>query len=39
MLKETALSITPAMIQLYNISIRPGELPEEWKIARVMPIP
>lgn len=39
MLKATALSITPAMIQLHNISIRPGELPEEWKIVRVMPIP
>ena len=38
-LKETALSITPAMIQLYNISIRPGELPEGWQIARVTPIP
>ena len=39
MLKETALSITPAVTQLFNISIRLGELPEEWKIARVTPIP
>ena len=39
MLKETALSITPAVTQLFNISIRLGELPDEWKIARVTPIP
>ena len=39
MLKEAAMSITPAVTQLFNISIRLGELPEEWKIARVTPIP
>jgi len=39
MLKETALSITPAVTQLFNISIQLGELPEEWKTARVTPIP
>ena len=39
MLKETVLSITPAVTQLFNISIQLGELPEEWKTARVIPIP
>ena len=39
MLKETALSMTPAVTQLFNISISLGELPDEWKIARVSPIP
>ena len=37
MLKETALSITstPIMTHLFNISITLGELPDEWKMARV----
>ena len=39
MLKETALSITPAVTELFNISIRLGEIPDEWKIARISPIP
>ena len=39
MLKETAMSITPAVTKLFNISIRLGKLPDEWKIARVTPIP
>ena len=39
MLKETALSITPAVTELFNISIRLGELPDEWKISHVSPIP
>jgi len=39
MLKETALSITPAVTELFNISIRLGELPDEWKVSRVSPIP
>ena len=39
MLKETALSITPAVTELFNISIRLGELPNEWKVSRVSPIP
>ena len=29
MLKETAMSITPAVSQLFNISIQLGELPKE----------
>ena len=39
MLKETALSITPIVTHLFNISITLGELPDEWKMARVSPIP
>ena len=39
MLKETALSITPAVTELFNISIRLGELPDEWKVSHVSPIP
>ena len=39
MLKQTALSITSVVTQLFNISIKLGELPDEWKIARVSPIP
>ena len=39
MLKETAMSITPTVTKLFNISIRHGKLPDEWKIARVTPIP
>ena len=39
MLKETAFSITPAVTQLFNISLQLGEIPDEWKIARVSPIP
>ena len=39
MLKETALSITSAVTKLFNTSIRLGEIPSEWKTARVSPIP
>ena len=39
MLKETALSITPAVTQLFNISVRLRVIPEEWKTARVTLIP
>jgi len=39
MLKETALSMTPAVTKLFNLTIRLGDLPNEWKIARVTPVP
>ena len=39
MLKETAVSITPKVTKLFNISIMLGKLPDEWKISRVVPIP
>ena len=38
MLKETALSITPVVTELFNISLKLGEIPDKWKIARVAPI-
>ena len=41
MLKKTALSITPAVnkLKLFNVSLTSGELPSEWKTARVSPSP
>ena len=39
MLKETTLSITPVVTQLFNISLQLGKIPDEWKIARVSSIP
>jgi len=39
MLKETALSMTPAVTKLFNLSIRLGDLPNEWKTAHVTPVP
>ena len=39
MLKETALSITPAETQLFIISVQLGKVPEEWKTAHATPIP
>ena len=37
--KKTALSITPAVTKLFNVSLTSGELPSEWKTAHVSPIP
>ena len=39
MLKKTAMSITPVITELFNTSIRLGEIPDEWKVARITPIP
>ena len=39
MLKFTASSITPAITKLFNLSIKLGKLPREWKAARINPIP
>ena len=39
MLKKTALSITEAITTLFNISITLGELPDEWKVSHITPIP
>ena len=39
MLKSTATSITPSLTKLFNLSIKLGKLPAEWKLARVNPIP
>ena len=39
MLKMTTISISAAIAQISNTSIRLGELPDEWKLARITPIP
>jgi len=39
MLKSTATSIAPAITRLFNLSLRTGRLPVEWKVAQVIPIP
>ena len=39
MLRETALSIAPAVTKLFNISLSLGKLPAEWKHALITPIP
>ena len=39
MLKNTALSITEAVTKMFNISISLGELPDEWKVSHITPIP
>ena len=39
MLKATVGSITPAVTKLFNMSIKTGKLPNEWKLALVTPIP
>ena len=39
MLKETAVSITPVTTKLFNAFIWFGEILDEWKVARITPIP
>ena len=39
MLKETAMSITSVITELFNTSIWFGEIPDEWKVACIAPIP
>ncbi len=39
MLKATAETITPSITMLFNISIKNCELPYDWKLAHVTPIP
>ena len=39
MLKATASSITPSVAALFNLSLRSGRIPQEWKGSRVVPIP
>ena len=34
-LKSTASSITPSITKLFNLLIKLGKLPAEWKLARV----
>ena len=39
MLVNTALSITEAVNKMFNLSISLGELPDEWKVSHITPIP
>ena len=39
MLKQTSASIVPSLTKLFNLSLRTGTFPDEWKNARVVPIP
>ena len=39
MLKSCAYSIAPSLTKLFNLSLKTGIVPSEWKIARIVPIP
>ena len=39
MLKYTASAIAPSVTELFNLSIRTGQLPKDWKVCHVVPIP
>ena len=39
MLKSTAHSIAPGLTELFNLSIRTGRIPQQWKTSSVVPIP
>ena len=39
MLKNTAQSIYPSLMHLFNISICNGRIPQEWKLSSVVLIP
>ena len=39
MLKETARSIAPSVTKLFNLSLRTGCFPTDWKTSHVVPIP
>ena len=39
MLKATVGNITPAVTKLFNMSIKSGKLPNEWKLALATPLP
>ena len=37
--RHTATSIAPSVTKLFNLSIKLGQVPTEWKISVVVPIP
>ena len=39
MIMSTACSITPAVTALFNQTIRHGKIPNDWKTARITPVP
>ena len=38
LLKETALQVAPSLRALFNKSLNVGALPDEWKVANVVPV-
>ena len=38
LLTETAFQITPSLCSLFNKSLRSGILPDDWKLANVVPV-
>ncbi|CAB3994022.1 Hypothetical predicted protein [Paramuricea clavata] len=38
LLKETARQIAPSLTQIFNKSLSCGELPDEWKLANIVPV-
>jgi hypothetical protein len=38
MLKECAAEIAPSLCQLFNISLRLGRLPEDWRLSNITPL-
>ena len=39
MLKATITSITPSLTTLFNLSLKKGTFPADWKLARIVPVP
>ena len=39
MLRSTAYSIAPSLAKLFNSSLAEGVFPQDWKLARVVPVP
>ena len=39
MLRYTALSIAPSLTQLFNLSLKSGVIPSDWKKSLIVPIP
>ena len=39
MLKNTAVSISPILTKLFNLSLSSGKIPHKWKVSSVVPIP
>ena len=38
MLGESALTIAPSLSRIFNISLKLGKLPREWKSANITPV-
>ena len=38
MLKGTAISVSPILAEIFNLSLSSGKVPHDWKISRIIPI-